>query len=397
MPPEDLDDLVGIPIGPAQQASGDIRGTPRTSSVGIGGRDAADEPIPLGNPMSVSAVSPETQSRRDAQRQKEEANQALQKVLQADADRTDGIVRRACRGVFTTTVAIVAGFGGLLLCTQVIQSIQILATWPSWWQWIGWVVLVACCLALLWSMGRLIWFFIRFRRNRPLTRKLLDERQHMRELAGLAQAAAREQLSRFMQGYPLDCVDQTAFLRRWGIAESELEMMMRKRTDLLAPGNLQDSQAWQESFENCFLVPLDTAAAKIIKHYAVLTAAKTAVIPYALLDMAVVIYMGTSMLGSLCRVYQLRAGPLDMLYLFALVMGQAFFAGEVEEHAEEIASSLKDSLESLGFGDAVEDAASWVPGLGKVARKAGQGFANGLLLSRIGRSACKMLRPLRAA
>jgi uncharacterized membrane protein YcjF (UPF0283 family) len=384
MPPEDLDDLVGIPIGPPQRPSRDFRAVPSSSTVEIGGRDAADEPIPLGNPMSVTAVSPESQSRRDAERYKAEADQALQKVLQADAERTDGILRRTCRGAFTTAIAIVAGFGGLLLCTQLIQAIQILATWPSWWQGIGWVALVACLLLVLWSLGRLVWFVIQFRRNRPLTRRLLDEREQLRELGSQVHAAARGQLSKYMEQYALDDAGQREFLKRWGLPDSDLEMMKRKRSDLIGSGNLQDSKAWQESFETCFLVPLDTAAGKIIRDYAVLTAGKTAIIPYALLDMAVVIYMGTSMLGSLCRVYQLRAGPFDMLYLFALVMGQAFFAGEAEEHGEAIADFV------LG-GDLAGDA------LRKFTAKAGQGLANGLLLNRIGRNACKMLRPLSVA
>jgi uncharacterized membrane protein YcjF (UPF0283 family) len=142
-------------------------------------------------------------------------------------------------------------------------------------------------------------------------------------------------------------------------------------------------------------VPLDSAAAKIIKDCAVLTAVKTAISPYALLDMAIVIHMGAYMLGSLCRIYQLRAGPLDMLYLFGLVMGQSFFAAQAEEHAEEVVSAVSGRvarvLDEFGL-----DVAGKVPGLGKLAGKASQGLANGLLLSRIGGSACKMLRPLRA-
>ncbi|HUY33866.1 MAG TPA: YcjF family protein [Pirellulales bacterium] len=399
MPPEDPDDLVGIPVRPPGRVSTEFRAAPRSSTAEIGGRNAADEAIPLGNPTSVTAVSPEAQSRRDAERYREDADQVLRKVLQADAERTNGILRRTCRRLFTTAVAVVAGFGGLLLCTQLIQAIQILTTWPSWWQGIGWVALVACFLLVLWSLGRLIWFFVRFRRNRPLTRRLLDEREHLRELGSHVHAAAREQLSTFMREYPLDQADQRGFLRRWGMPESEFEMMKRKRSDLLGAGNLQDSKAWQESFETCFLKPLDAAAGKIIRDNALLTAAKTAICPFALLDMAVVVYRGTSMLGSLCRVYQLRAGPLDMLYLFALVMGQAFFAGEVEEHGEEIASSLTEAVPIALHGVGIS-ALDWVPGmppgLGKLAGKAGQGLANGLLLKRIGRSACELLRPLRA-
>ncbi|HVC97637.1 MAG TPA: YcjF family protein [Pirellulales bacterium] len=231
--------------------------------------------------------------------------------------------------------------------------------------------------------------------NRPLTRRLLEEREHLRELGSHVHAAAREQLSKYMEQYALDDTGQREFLKRWGLPDGDLDMMKRKRSDLLGAGNLQDSKAWQESFEKCFLKPLDTAADKIIRDNALLTAAKTAICPFALLDIAVVIYRGTTMLGSLCRVYQLRTGPLDMLYLFALVMGQAFFAGEAEEHGEEIASSLTDAVPNALHGVGIS-ALDWVP-FGNLADKAGQGVANFLLINRIGRTACNMLRPLSAA
>jgi uncharacterized membrane protein YcjF (UPF0283 family) len=388
MSPEDQDDLAGIPIGAPERASGEVRAAQSAPTVEIEGRDAADEAIPLGEADSVTAVSPDAQSRRDAERDREVADQALQKVLQADAERSDGILRRTCRGLFMTAIAIVAGFGGILLSTQLIQAIQILRTWPSWLQAIGWMGLGSCCLLVIWSVGRLLWFVIRFRRNRPLTRQLLDQREHLRELASQVHAAARVQLSAYMQEYPLDDAEQREFLRKWGISQSEFEMMKRKRTELLDAGNLQDSKTWQESFETCFLALLDTAADNFIKDCAFRTAVKTAICPYALLDMAIVLHMGTYMLGSLCRVYQLRAGPLDMLYLFALVMAQSFFAAQAEEHAEEAISAVS--------GKVAPDVAGKVPVLGKLVGGASQGLANYFLLSRIGRSACKLLRPLRA-
>src|SRR5258708_6606180 len=132
MPPENSDDLVGIPVRAPKRASGELLAAQSAPTVEVGGRNAADEAIPLGEPTSVTAVSPDEQTRRDAERNREEANRALQKVVQADAERTDGLLRRSLRGLFTTAVAIVAGLGGLLLWTQLLQAIQILGMQPSW-------------------------------------------------------------------------------------------------------------------------------------------------------------------------------------------------------------------------------------------------------------------------
>lgn len=394
MPPEDFDDMAGIPVRAPRPVLEEARVARSESETA--GRDAADEPVPLGRPTSVREVPPEVQRRRDEQSHVQEADEALQKALRAETERAGTMLRRAFRRFVLAAVAVIAGLAGVLLGTQLIEAIQILATWPTWLQVIGWLALGTCCLLLLWSLGRLLWFVARFRQNRPIARRLLDEREHLHELAKHAHAAAREQLGGFMREYPLDDAGQLAFLRIWGLSDRDVEMMRRKRADLLAPGNLQDSRSWQESFETCFLVPLDTSATKIIRRYALLTATKTAISPWALLDMAIVIYMGTSMLGSLCRVYQLRAGPLDMVYLFGLVMGQSFFAGEIEEHSEEIASSLMEAISTALHGVAGDSSSLdlLLPGMGKLAGKAGQGIANGLLLNRIGRNACKLLRPL---
>lgn len=392
MPPEELDDMVGIPIRAPRPVSQEAQTVPSELAAEPAGRDAADEAIPLGRPTAVREVSADVQRRRDEQSQAQEAEDALQKALRAETEHASAMVRRVFRGFILTSVAIVASLAGLLIFTQLIEAIQILTTWPTWLRVIGWLTLGTCSLLLLWSLGRLLWFVARFRRNRPLARRLLDEREQLHELAKHAHAAAREQLGAFMREYPLNDAAQLAFLRTWGLSERDFEVMRRKRADLLESGNLQGSRSWQESFETCFLAPLDTSATTIIRRYALLTATKAAISPWALLDMVIVIYMGTSLLGSLCRVYQLRAGPLDMLYLFGLVMGQSFFAGEIEEHSEEIASSLGDTLSSVIGTSAATS--SWG---GAIAGKAGQGITHFLLLNRIGRNACKLLRPLSPA
>lgn len=391
MATEDLDDMVGIPVRAPRPVLEEMRAASGDSDLEAAGRNAADEAIPLGRPMAIREISADVQRSRDEQSRAQEADEALQKTLGADAERAAAALRRVLRGFVLTSVAVVAGLAGLLLVTQLIEAIQILTTWPTWLQAIGWLALAGCSLLLLWSLGRLLWFVVRFRQNRPIVRGLVDQRERLHELAKDVHAAARAPLGAFMHEYPLDDAAQLAFLRTWGLSDRDFEMMRRKRADLLEPSTLQDSRSWQENFESCFLVPLDTSASKIIRRYALLTATKTALSPWTLLDMAVVVYMGTSMLGSLCRVYQLRAGPLDMVYLFGLVMGQSFFAGEIEEHSEDVVESITDTITSA-FGASAANAIG-----GKIAGKAGQGVAHFMLLNRIGRNACKLLRPLSPA
>ena len=394
MPLEDEEDVhVGRPSMFAKAGSAGDGAVMTSSNEDIGGRNSADEPGPLGVATSVTSVSSDVQNKRNEVKKKQEADRVLAELL-AEAKLADGVVRRTIRHLSIATFVLLAGFGGFLLWTQLVQVIMILGTLPPWWSGLGLAGLVGCLVLVLASMGRLLWFAFQFQRNRPVTRRLLEEREHMRDLSSRDQVEARKQLSDYMKLYALDDVAQRHFLRRWGLSDSDWELMKQKRDELLHDNDRKDLRSWQECFGKCFLGPLDKAANKIIKDYAVLTGIKTAICPYALLDMAVVIYMGTSMLGSLCRVYQLRAGPLGMLYLFGLVMGQAFFANQAEEHSEELANWVEEPVS--GVLEHLDIVGSELAGkaIGKLTTKAGQGLANGLFINRIGRQACKMLQPL---
>ncbi|HVX61726.1 MAG TPA: DUF697 domain-containing protein, partial [Pirellulales bacterium] len=208
------------------------------------------------------------------------------------------------------------------------------------------------------------------------------------------QTEVKKRLIGYMADFRLNEEDQRHALRQQGVSGEELEMMERTWLELKDENNRQDPAAWRASFETCFLGPLDRAADRTIREHAVLVAVKTTICPYSILDMAVVIYMGAAMLGSLCRSYKMSADPFSMLYLLGLVLGQAFFASQIEEHSQEAAGWLEEPIKGI-LGHSAEAIPDAVAGsVGKLAAKGGQGFANGLFLNRIGRHACRMLRPL---
>jgi len=391
---EDDNDQAGIPLMAPRYATEPSQVIEKPSTVVYSGRDAADEPLPLGNPKTITEVLPEVRIRRDAERGSLQLKRASDEARQLDAAESASVVRRILRSISIAAAALIVGIAGLVLWTQLVQAIQVLGTWSSWSWGLGWSGFAACCLLIAGSVGRMLWFGARFKRNRPITRRLLEERAHMRELGVQLRAEARGQLRQYMEQFPANDARHREFLRGWGVEDSDWEMMNRNRAELLNGDNRQDFSSWQNTFGTCFLGPLDAAANRIVKRYAVLTAIKTAICPYALLDMAIVIYMGTSMIGSLCKVYRLRAGPLDMVYLFGLVMSQSLFADQFEEHSQEAASWLGDSTSNVldHIGIALPDMAANL--FSKLAVKGGQGLSNALLLNRIGQEACKLMRPL---
>ena len=153
----------------------------------------------------------------------------------------------------------------------------------------------------------------------------MEQRDALQEAARRYGVEAKKQLCKYMEEYPLDDMAHQAFLQRWRVTDSSQEDMKRHRQDLLHGNNRQDSGSWQRTFETSFLGPLDKAADGLIYEYAKLTALKTAICPYALLDMAIVIFMGTAMLGSLCRIYRLRVGPFEHDLPLCLGIGAGVF------------------------------------------------------------------------
>ena len=147
------------------------------------------------------------------------------------------------------------------------------------------------------------------------------------------------------------------------------------------------TQDWLEEFEQGFLGPLDAVVNARIERYSRMVAIKTAISPNALIDIAVVLYNGFSLLRDICTLYQVRAGRLGMVYLFGLVLFQGYIAGQVQDNLEVLEGGLQALCESML--DAVGAKI-----VGMAGARAAEAILHLLFLRRIGKGMMKRLRPL---
>ena len=149
------------------------------------------------------------------------------------------------------------------------------------------------------------------------------------------------------------------------------------------------SDDWIAQFKDQILRPLDEAAEGKIRQVSKSIGIQTAISPYPLVDACVVIYSSFNMLTQLCRIYNLRLDALTLLRLAGRAFTQAFIAGSLEQLPVEdwLTDTVNSALLPLGRIK--------IPYVGSLLAPGIQGVANGVMISRLGRSAQRMLRPIK--
>ena len=165
---------------------------------------------------------------------------------------------------------------------------------------------------------------------------------------------------------------------------------MHARVKLLDRDRWGDAAAWFDGFRNTFQSRLDEAAARRVSYWARRSAFATAVSPNALADTGLTLYFSFAMLADLCTIYNLRAGRLGTMVLLSRVFFNSYLAGQMNEMEGWTADQIQQLVEPhLPTSELV---------LGKVfsklGAKASAGAINYLLLSRLGKYGCRMLRPV---
>ena len=127
-----------------------------------------------------------------------------------------------------------------------------------------------------------------------------------------------------------------------------------------------------------------------VKYWARRSGLTTAVSPNGLIDSAASLYFGFAMLTDLCRIYNLRAGRTGTAVLLGRVFFNSYLAGQLNEW-EKLTEEQLNQLMSAG-GPLYELTASRV--FSKAGAKVTSGILNYYLLNRLGRFACRLLRPV---
>ena len=291
-----------------------------------------------------------------------------------------------------------AGALGLFLYSQAITVLGHLAAQPPALQYPGYAALGVLAAAVLYAMLRLTIVYARLRRNRQIRVEGLADLQSRTRLRWLAAAKgreARERLEQYLRDYPIDTDRDRKKLTRVGLTPEREAVLVAVRAELLDPARFTSSAEWFARFRDGFQAELDAAAEERVSYWANRAMLVTAISPNGLIDSVSAGYFGFAMLADLCRVYNLKAGRTGTAVLLGRVFFNAYLAGNLNDF-ERLAEEQYDHLFEQGFQVVGIGVSSNVVSkfLGKVGAKATAGYLNRLLLFRLGRYGCRLLRPV---
>jgi putative membrane protein len=286
-----------------------------------------------------------------------------------------------------------AGLLGLFMFNQVASAVTAINTLPETVRWLGWGFFGLLSLAVVYAVVRLTVLYVWLRRNKQLRLQGLEElekRTHLRWLINSKRHEAYQQLEQYVREFPAETNKERKRLAGVGLVGEELIAVAQARAKLLDRNRWGDSAAWFDGFRDTFQARLDDAAARRVSYWARRSAFATAVSPNALADTGLTLYFSFAMLADLCTIYNLRAGRLGTMVLLSRVFFNSYLAGQLNEMEGWTADQIQQLVEPhLPTSELV---------LGKVfsklGAKASAGAVNYLLLSRLGKYGCRMLRPV---
>lgn len=398
--PWDDDDRIGVPIAGVMPPPAPTHRGADVPSSPVALRDHDTE---LGRPVQVPArVAPLTDDDRRRLREAEE-EQALRDLAEAEEMLASdpAVIRWA--GWFASPLAGAvllgaAGALGLFLYSQALSILANLVTLPEWAQYAGYTGLAILAGAVLFAMSRLALLYARLQRNRQLRLRGLEELQSRTRLRWLAHAKAAEaktRLEEYLRLYPINSESERRSLAKVGVTQELAAELAKVRDELLDPAKYTSAGEWFILFQHAFQGKLDTVADGRVSYWSNRAMVVTAVSPNGLIDSLSTSYFSFSMIGDLCRVYHLKAGRTGTAVLLARVFFNAYLSGQIND-VEKLVEEQYDHVFQQGLHVVGAGVGSNVAGkfLGKVGAKATTGYLNRVLLSRLGKYACRLLRPV---
>jgi len=143
---------------------------------------------------------------------------------------------------------------------------------------------------------------------------------------------------------------------------------------------LNTSQIYKEIYRDLdfrLLSIMDTKAKSIIRKASMQAALSTAISPFPLFDMLLVLWRSIALTKEIATIYGFRPGGLSTIILLKQAVLNVAFAG-VTELASEVTNEIAGSTL-----------------LSKFSYSAGQGVANGILLARLGHGIIEACRPIK--
>jgi uncharacterized membrane protein YcjF (UPF0283 family) len=293
---------------------------------------------------------------------------------------------------FTFLIGIV-GLVGLYLTAQTLSILNSLQAQPAWVQVVCICIMVLCAVAVVLAMVRFTGVFFRLRANQQVRLsgiRELEQRTQLRWVARAQSQSARERLEQYLRDYPLQTEAERKRLRALGCSDEQLTRLIAVREELLDANRFVSTAAWFDRFSAEFQAPIDAVASQRVVFWAKRAGITTAVAPNALVDSSAVLFCGFHMMTDLCQLYALRAGPTGT----AIILGRVFFHSYLAGQLNDWEKLTEEQLNHLVSPHGPLYEAFAARALTKIGAKATSGLLNYFLMQRLGKFACRLLRPV---
>ncbi len=364
---------------------------------------------PLGHPDGVPpeafVISDKTRDERDAEEKRKrlaKESAAAGQIIRVIPDLR--LPRFLASSGFLLGVGAILGLVGLFVFAQTVALIAQIEVFPLVPRRICYALLTLLLGAIVLAVGRLFISYFGLRRTQRITLRGIDdlnERAQFRELAGRETKDARRRVRKYLDDFPPDKRSLVAM----GFSLEQADKLIEHLRDLTDPVKKTGDADWLKRFRKGYQSVVDEAAEECIKKYAWRVAVKTAAVPLALVDTAIVLHGAFAMIGDLCRIYRLRLGASSTLVVMGWAAVQGVVAGKIEESAKDADSWSKTFHDHFSHSahtdDAPQDAVAaagnvagdlHVPGVGRILKRAAKGFVQYIFLRRLGRLTQSWLR-----
>lgn len=288
-------------------------------------------------------------------------------------------------------LATVGGFGALLLLyvfSSFVQLVSALQALPRWLSVLGWLALLILGATLLSAILVVMWGIRKLPYNREL-QSLRDVRRRRHAIQKntdhLSCSQVRDHLTSYLEKY-----STTAACKAGLLPEETAREIQQAKNRLTMPGRIPHSYKWLEIYQHDFQGKLDAQAAQRVRQCARFVGIKTALSPNPLVDALLVLYWSFRMIHDVCLIYNLRVGRWAAVALLWRVFCSAYVTAKLDELGDQVEESIDAIADHLGntIPDLLRQA------LAKVPVRAGTGYANYLLVRRLGMRAIAEVQPL---
>ena len=378
--------------------------------------------VPIGAPSYSAPISSETRRKREANDERariEIETEASGQIVNVIPELR--LPRWLTGGGLLFGVFAILSLVGLFVFAQTITLLAHVAILPKLIRWSSYLLIGVLIGGIVLGVARLLIAYVRLRRTQRITLRGIDslnERAQFRRLAAGEIDKAHRLVLKYLDDFPTD----RGALVKLGFSDELAKKLLSSRSELADPSKHLGTTDWLKRFRQDFQSVVDKAADACIKRHAQRVGLKVAALPWALVDVAVVLRGAFMMIGDLCKIYRLRLGAAETLIVMGWAAVQSIFAGKIEEYTgnkgeswghdsgqhatggEAAANSAPDGgaeTDTASDSGAATDAATatthilgdiHVPFVGRVFKRATKGVVQGMLLWRLGRLTKRWLR-----